>query len=163
MDVIKRKYVKANPNQRLSKHFTLGELIKSSTATRLDIPNNPPDWAIRNLKRLSIRILEPVREAFGKPFTPNSGYRSHPLNAQIGGSEHSQHTKGEAVDFEIPGVTNLTLATWIRDNLEYDQIILEFYDPTEGPNSGWVHVSLTDDNRKQTLTINKNGTQIGFA
>ena len=93
----------------------------------------------------------------------NSGYRSPELNEAIGGSEESQHCKGEAADIEIPGVSNKELAEWIRDNLSYDQLILEFYNGVD-PRSGWVHVSYVDDktNRKSTLTINKNGVFNGF-
>ena len=80
----------------------------------------------------------------------------------MGSKSNSQHTTGQAVDFEIPGIPNLAVAEWIRDKLDFDQLILEFFDPEE-PHSGWVHVSLKKkDNRNQVLTINSNGTQIGF-
>lgn len=147
---------------RLSLHFTLSELVKSQVALRRGIPNQPGPAEIENLKRVVLGILEPVREHFGKPFTPSSAFRSAFLNAAVGGRRGSQHTKGEAVDFEIPGIPNLAVAEWIRDHLAYDQIILEFYEPND-PASGWVHVSLkAKDNRRQCLTLNRTGTRPGF-
>lgn len=101
------------------------------------------------------KILEPVRQQFGLPFRPNSGYRSEPLNREIGGSPKSQHCLGEAVDIEIAGVSNYDLATWIRENLTFDQLILECYHRGV-PNSGWVHVSLKPeamDNRHIAMTF----------
>ena len=141
-------------NLRLSTHFTLGEMIKSSTAARKGIDNTPPEALIPKLTLLCTKILEPIRQHYGIPFAPNSGYRSEMLNSAIGGSSNSQHCKGEAVDVEIPGVSNDELALWIKDNLEFDQLILECYQSGE-PGSGWVHVSLkqdASDNRSQVLT-----------
>ena len=108
-------------------------------------------------------MLQPVRDHFGKPVTVNSGYRCPKLNKAIGSSSKSQHTKGLAADIEIPGVSNKHLAEYIESKLPFDQLILEFYNGVD-PNSGWVHVSYVDDdkNRKQTLTINANGTFSGF-
>lgn len=109
---------------------------------------------IPKLKRLCTEILEPIRDHFGVPFRPNSGFRSEKLNREIGGSSRSQHCLGEAVDIEIPGVSNFDLAQWINENLEFDQLILECYRPGE-PKSGWVHVSLKaegDENRMAALT-----------
>jgi len=91
---------------------------------------------------------------YGKPFRPNSGYRSSELNTAVGGSSTSQHCRAEAVDIEIPGVSNYDLAVWIAHNLEFDQVILECYRQGE-PTSGWVHVSLTSEgevNRAVALT-----------
>ena len=126
-----------NRNEKLSEHFTLGELIKSETAERKGIDNTPPDNLIPKLKHLCLEILEPVRSHYGKPFRPNSGYRSPKLNKEIGGSKESQHCKAEAVDIEIAGISNYELARWIRDNLKYDQVILECYKPGEA-SSGWL-------------------------
>lgn len=150
----------------LSGNFSLEELCKSQTAVRLGIDNWPrePEGAaiIANLTRVCERILQPVREHFGVPFAPSSGYRCLPLNTAIGSKSTSQHIKGEAVDFEVPGVTNAQLAAWVRDNLEYDQLILEFYE-SHDPTSGWVHCSITGGpNRKQLLTINRQGTTSGL-
>lgn len=139
----------------LSANFTLKELTKSDTATRLGLDNTPDDATIENLKLLCEKVLQPVREHFGKPVTINSGYRSPESNAAVGGSKTSDHCKGQACDLEIDGVSNPDLAQWIMDNLEYTQLILEFY--TQGqPNSGWVHVSYDPNNlKKQELTATK--------
>ena len=144
---------KVNPEMQLSKHFNLKEFTKSETAIRKRIDNTPNAEHANNLKLVCEKILEPVRNHFGKPVRINSGYRGPALNAAVGGSGKSQHCNGEAVDFEIDGLPNPDLAKWVAENCEFDQIILEFYDPKEGPNSGWVHASYAEGaNRKQKLT-----------
>jgi hypothetical protein len=151
-------------NEKLSSHFTLGELMRSETAERKGIDNSPPDQLIIKLKRLCVEVLEPIRVHYGKPFRPNSGYRSPELNAEIGGSSTSQHCKGEAVDIEISGVSNYELAVWVKDNLNFDQVILECYRQGE-PSSGWVHISLVgenDKNRTMALTYNKKVYSVGL-
>ena len=139
----------------LSANFTLKELTKSDTATRLGLDNTPDDEALENLKVLCEKVLQPVREHFGKSVTVNSGFRSPESNAAVGGSKTSDHCKGQACDIEIAGIANADLAQWIMDNLEYTQLILEFY--TQGvPDSGWVHVSYDPNNlKKQELTATK--------
>ena len=103
-----------------------------------------------------------MRDHYGVPFTPSSGYRCLALNRQIGSSDTSQHTKGEAADFEVPSVSNLDVAQWIEANLDFDQLILEFWNENH-PNAGWVHCSYkTEGNRNQTLTINSNGVKKGL-
>lgn len=140
---------------RLSDHFTLAEFTKSQTADRHDIDNSPDDAQIERMKILCENVLEPVRVHFDKSFSPSSGFRSEELCLKIGSKTTSQHAKGEAVDFEIPGLDNRELAEWIADNLEFDQLILEYYKP-EDPNSGWVHVSFKGEgNRKEVLTMTK--------
>ena len=139
----------------LSANFTLKELTKSDTATRLGLDNTPDDEALENLKTLCEMVLQPVREHFGKSVTVNSAYRSPESNAAVGGSKTSDHCKGMAADIEIPGVANADLAQWIMDNLDYTQLILEFYTPGI-PDSGWVHVSYDPNNlKKQELTATK--------
>jgi len=139
----------------LSANFTLKELTKSDTATRLGIDNTPDDTTIENLKLLCEMVLQPVREHFGKSVTVNSGYRSPESNAAVGGSKTSDHCKGQAADIEIDGLPNPELAQWIMDNLDYTQLILEFYIQGQ-PNSGWVHVSYDPNNlKKQELTAVK--------
>lgn len=141
-------------NEKLSEHFTLGELIKSGTADRKGMDNTPSDHLIPKLRRLCNEILEPIRANYGKPFRPNSGYRSVELNEAIGGASTSQHCLAEAVDIEIPGLSNYDLALWITNNLEFDQVILECYRLGE-PSSGWVHISLKEKgevNRSIALT-----------
>ena len=135
----------------LTLNFSLWELTRSQVATRLDIPNVPGPVMVNRLRLLCCNILEPVREEFGS-FSPSSGYRSPTLNEVIGGSKNSQHMMGEAVDFEVWGVSNLKLARWIENNLEFDQLILEYH-VTRLTNSGWVHCSYClNDRRKAVLT-----------
>jgi hypothetical protein len=139
----------------LSANFTLKELTKSDTATRLGLDNTPDDEALENLKTLCEKVLQPVREHFDKSVSVNSAYRSPESNAAVGGSKTSDHCKGMAADIEIVGVANADLAQWIMDNLEYTQLILEFYTPGI-PDSGWVHVSYDPNNlKKQELTATK--------
>ena len=134
----------------LSRNFTLSELIKSDTAIRKGINNNPNAEQIEKLKALCENILQPVRDHFGR-VKITSGFRSVDLCMAIGSSANSQHAKAEAADFECVGVDNAELADWINQNLDYDQLILEFYTPGE-PNSGWIHCSYTTDQpRKQFL------------
>ena len=123
----------------LSRNFTLQELIKSDTAIRLDINNNPNSGQIEKLKLLCENILQPVRDHFGR-VKVTSGFRSEELCLKIGSSVNSQHARAEAADFEVIGTDNAELADWIHKNLEADQLILEFYTPGE-PNSGWIHAS----------------------
>ena len=139
----------------LSKSFTLNELTKSQEATRLGIENIPNEEHIENLKILCEKILQPLRDYYGMPVSVSSGYRSVALCEAIGSSAKSQHTKGQAADFEIFGVHNKDLSDWIVNNLDYDQCILEFWSPND-PNSGWVHCSYNDSgNRKQYLNAQK--------
>ncbi len=123
----------------LSRNFTLSELIKSDTAIRKGINNNPNAEQIEKLKALCENILQPVRDHFGR-VKVTSGFRSEQLCMKIGSSVNSQHAKAEAADFEVIGTDNAELADWIFKNLEPDQLILEFYTPGE-PNSGWIHCS----------------------
>lgn len=138
----------------LSEHFSLKEMTRSETATRKGIDNTPNPEHLHNLTLVCQNILEPVRKHFGKPVQINSAYRGPKLNAAVGGSSKSQHCNGEAVDFEIDGLPNPDLAKWVTENCDFDQVILEFYDPKEGPNSGWVHASYSSSGkqRKQILT-----------
>ena len=127
----------------LSRNFTLSELIKSDTAIRKGINNNPNAEQIEKLKALCENILQPVRDHFGR-VKITSGFRSVDLCMAIGSSANSQHAKAEAADFECVGVDNAELADWIKDNLPYDQLIVEYYTPGE-PNSGWIHCSYIPD------------------
>ena len=138
----------------LSKNFTLAELCKSQTATRHGIDNIPKSQLIiDNLIAVSNNILQPIRDNFGIPFSPNSGFRSQELNTKIGSSKTSQHCKGQAVDIEVPTISNLDLANWCSVHLTFDQIILEFYKEGE-PSSGWVHISYSlEKNRKKYLSF----------
>ena len=142
----------------LSKNFSLAEMTKSQTAERKGIDNLPNADHIFNLTALCENILQPIRNEFGS-FIVSSGFRSPELCLAIGSKSTSQHAKGEAADFEVAGMDNHKLATWIENNLPYDQLILEFY---KGGNSGWIHCSYIPDGREETLTINSNGTRRGL-
>ena len=148
---------------KLSENFSLNELTKSQTATRKGINNTPGDNEKENLKSLSINILQKIRDHYKKPVRVTSGYRSPELCKAIGSSVKSQHAKGEAADFEITGVDNFDLAIWISKNLEFDQLISEFY-KDQHPDSGWVHCSYKADgtNRKQVLTAYKEGSKTRY-
>lgn len=145
---------------RLSTNFTLQEFTKSQTALRQGIDNTPDDEHLENAKELFENIVQQVRDNFGVTVI-NSGYRGPALNEAVGGSATSQHCKGEAVDIECPGTPTYDVAKWIEENLEFDQLILEFYTPGI-PDSGWVHVSYNaENNRKSVLTAMKeNGKTI---
>jgi len=136
---------------KLSENFTLNEMIKSTVALRKNIDNTPTQIHVENLRKVVTYILQPIRIHFGKPVVVSSGYRSIALCEAIGSSKFSQHALGQAVDFEIVDVDNFELANWICSNLEYDQLILEYYKLGQ-PNSGWVHCSYVDANpRKEAL------------
>ena len=138
---------------QLSKHFTLSEMEKSQTAVRKGISNKAGSGEIKNLTDLCYEVLEPVRIKFDKPVIITSGYRSPELCEAIGSKATSQHAKGQAVDFEIAGVPNIKVAYWIQNNCDFDQLILEYYDPND-PAGGWIHCSYNEKgaNRKQVLT-----------
>ena len=150
---------------QLTENFTLQELTYSDTALKKGLNNLPTEKEYEKLKTLCEKVLQPLRNALGKPIRINSGYRGPQLNEAVGGVSTSQHCKGEAADIEINGMSNYDLACFIRDNFDFDQLILEYADNIKNePNSGWVHVSYVSPtaNRKQCLTINKSGTKLGF-
>jgi uncharacterized protein YcbK (DUF882 family) len=123
---------------KLTQHFTLEEMTKSQTASRKGIDNTAPPEVVENLKALCENVLEKIRIHFGKPLSINSGYRGPKLNKAIGGAKNSQHMTGQAADIEMVGMDNKILFCWIKDNLEFDQLILEYYKPGV-PDSGWAH------------------------
>jgi uncharacterized protein YcbK (DUF882 family) len=131
----------------LTTNFSLHELTKSDTALRNDLDNTPGEAEIEALRLLCEKVLQPVRDHFGKGVKVNSGFRAPAVNQATGGSKTSDHCLGRAADAER--------ARWIMDNLEYTQLILEFYTPGI-PDSGWVHVSYDPSNlKKQELTATK--------
>jgi zinc D-Ala-D-Ala carboxypeptidase len=134
---------------KLSSNFTLSELCKSETAARKGIDNTPPEDVINNLTCLCDMVLQKVRNKLGVVMV-TSGYRSPELNKAIGGSATSDHCKGLAADFEVVGFDNKELALWIKDNLVFKQLILEFYEEGQ-PNSGWVHCSFEEGNNKSEM------------
>jgi len=140
---------------KLTENFSLNELTKSQTAERKGIDNTPSAEHQENLKSLCEMVLQPIRDHFGQVVSVSSGYRSPELCVAIGSSTNSQHAKGQASDFEIFGVSNKELADWIDENLDYDQLILEYWKESD-PNSGWIHCSFnTQGNRKQYLRAYK--------
>ena len=133
----------------LSTHFTLSALTRTSYRI-VNKPHSPV--VVNNLRLVALNILEPVREYFGKELEIHSGYRSPALNAMIpNASKTSQHCLGEAVDFSIKGHTVYEVACWVRDNLDFDQLILEHFIPNV-PTSGWVHCSYSRINRVKSMT-----------
>jgi len=136
---------------KLSKNFSLAEYSKSNTAALKGIDNEPSDEHLDFAIRLFEAVIQPVRDNFG-PTRITSGFRSFELNEAIGGSQTSQHSKAQACDFECSGTDNKEVVEWIIDNLDFDQLILEFYDDTD-INSGWIHCSYVDEesNRNQVL------------
>ena len=139
---------------KLTANITLDELCKSQVSERKGINNNPNPQQIENIKALAVNVLQPIRSHFDKPLIISSGFRCAQLRVEIGSSINSQHVADEgaaAADFEIPGVDNLNLAIWIKNNLDIDQGILEFYREGE-PTSGWIHCSYAKEgNRNQWL------------
>ena len=145
---------------KLSKNFSLQEMTKSQTALRRGIDNTPSPTHVSHLELLCEKVLQPLRDHFDRPVTITSGYRSPELCVAIGSTIKSQHTKGQAADFEIPGVSNMEVAQWISDNLEFDQLILECF---TGGNTGWIHCSYVHEPRKELLTYDKeNGYREGL-
>lgn len=129
------------------KYFTIEEMCSSSTATKLGITNKPTVDIIENLDELIAHVLDPLREAWGKPIRVNSGYRCPKLNKAVGGVSNSQHLKGEAADISSGTRSeNKMLFEYIRKNLDFDQLINE-------NNYAWVHVSYRKKNRKQVFAI----------
>lgn len=137
---------------KLSPYFTLAGFTKSDTAQRQAIINVPSTAA---MSLLCHRVLEPLRAHFGKPVRITSGFRSPKLCVAVGSIVNSQHARGEAADFEIAGVDNLTVARWMQGHLPFDQLILENYVQGQ-PNSGWIHVSYRESRlRKEELTYTR--------
>ena len=142
-------------NLQISKHLTLAELTTSQTATRRGISNKAPMHVIENLKLVAEKILEPTRAHFGKPIRISSGYRSPELNRAVGGSKNSQHVTGQALDLQATnGITNAQIFNYIKDNLDFDQLVWDYGTFNE---PAWVHVSFRSfergKNRKQIFSI----------
>jgi hypothetical protein len=141
---------------QISKHLSLAEVSRSETAKRKGINNTPSGEHLENFKKLAENIFEPIREHFGVPIHISSGYRSKELNAAVGGSASSQHCQGEAIDIDMDGttITNAEIFNYIKDNLNFDQLLWEFGNDS---NPDWVHVSYesTGKQRKQILKVIK--------
>ena len=145
---------------QLSEHLSLSEVTRSETAKRKGVSNMPTEEHIKNFKLLAEKIFEPIRNHFGKPIFISSGYRSAALNKAIGGAASSQHCTGEAIDIDMDGhnngITNKMIFDYIKDNLEFDQLIWEFGNDAA---PDWVHVSYesTGKQRKQILKAVRKG------
>ena len=142
---------------RLSEHFNLAEFTRSESAKRHGVSNEPTPEHLENIKALCEKVLEPIRVKFG-PINISSGYRSKALNHYIGGALKSQHCEGKAADIDqdgMSGATNTEIFNWIKDNVDFDQLINEF-------DYSWVHVSYNaGKNRKQVLdALKSNGRTV---
>ena len=169
-----KKKVKLGEDQ-WAQHFKPYEVSKSTTAVREGIDNTPTEAQLAAAQELARNILDPVREHFGIAFSPESWFRCEALEkviTRVGFGRwcrkngmpkdadawaiyfpRKQHPKGQAADFEIPGVDNLEVFEWIRDNCKFDQLIQEGYRQGE-PNSGWIHVSyIVNGNRNEAFAI----------
>ena len=143
----------------ISKHISDREGVYSTTATRRGLDNTPDAEQLDNMKLLAEKVFEPLREWVGGPIRINSFFRGPELNTAIGGSNKSQHCKGQAMDVDDGGCnkTNAEMYKFIKDELEFDQMIWEFGDDD---NPDWVHVSYVseEDNRNRCLkAYRKNG------
>jgi zinc D-Ala-D-Ala carboxypeptidase len=143
---------------QLSKNLALAEVMRSETAKRRGISNMPTPEHIENFKLLAENVFQPIRDHFGVPIILSSGYRSKALNTAVGGALSSQHCTGEAIDIDMDGTTvkNADIFNFIKDNLNFDQLIWEF---GTNDNPDWVHVSYesTGKQRKQILKAIKSG------
>ena len=133
---------------QLSKNLALAEVIRSETAKRKGISNMPTPQHIENFKKLAENVFQPIREHFGVPIHISSGYRSKALNTVVGGSLSSQHCSGEAIDIDMDGtsITNKQIFDFIKENLNFDQMIWEFGTDT---NPDWVHVSYESSGKQR--------------
>ena len=144
---------------KISAHLSLSEVTRSDTAKRHGIDNTPTAEHLENFKLLADKVFEPIREHFGVPIFISSGYRSKALNQFIKGSLSSQHCKGQAIDIDMDGgngeVTNRMVFDFIKNKLDFDQLIWEF---GSDKNPDWVHVSFVKSgNRKQKLKAVRSG------
>lgn len=138
---------------KLSRNLTLKEATKSITAKRLGLENEPEAWEVKNLIVIAEEVFQKVRDHFDVPIAVTSGYRSKKLNEAIGGSKYSQHVKGMALDLDADvygGVTNADIFFYIKECLDFDQLIWEYGTDSE---PDWIHVSYirANENRKRCL------------
>lgn len=132
------------PTDKISEHFNYAEITHSNLAKGIGMNNEPPAELLPKFQQMADMILENVRAHFGKPIIITSWYRNPQLNEMLGSKPTSQHILGEAVDFVVKDIPNIEVCKYIRDNLTFDQIILE---------RTWVHCSFVDENnRKEVLT-----------
>lgn len=134
--------------RNISEHFTIDEVSHSDKAIELGIDNTMPDIYFSNAQNLAKYVLESIRNHFGVPFSPESWFRCERLNTAVGGSKTSDHMIGAAADITIPKVSLMALAEYIRDNLQFDQLIAE---------PRWIHISFRRDNNRNQVLRNENG------
>jgi len=145
---------------RISKHITYKEGVRSTTALRLGIENKPSEYELQNMELIAEKVFEPLRKAVGGPIKINSFMRVEKLNQAIGGSSRSQHCQGRAIDLDdnYGYMSNNDMYNYIKNNLDFDQLIFEF--PDKNGDASWIHVSYVDadSNRKRCLkAIKENG------
>lgn len=138
-------------NINITPHFSIAEIENSARAKELGIDNTMPSIYFGNAQALARFVLEPIRLRLGIPFSPQSWYRSQALNEAVGGSKTSGHLIGAAADISIPKVSLMALGEYIRDNLQFDQLILE---------KSWIHVSYKKDNNRNDVLRNEDGTYL---
>jgi zinc D-Ala-D-Ala carboxypeptidase len=146
----------------ISKNISYNEAVNSKTALKLGINNIPNAEQLNNMQNVAERVFQPIREHFNVPIYISSFFRSEALNKAIGGSKTSQHCKGEAMDLDADvfgGITNAQIFNYIKDNLEFDQLIWEF---GTDKNPGWVHVSYSQYQSRHKIlkAIKNNGKTI---
>ena len=148
----------------ISKHISYKEATHSATALRRDLDNTPNDEQLKCMEEVAENLFEPLRKWVGGPIKVNSFFRGEPVNTAIGGSKKSQHMKGQAIDIDdtFGYKTNAEMYHYIKDNLDFDQMIWEFGDD-ENPN--WVHVSYVseEDNRRRCLKAYKNNGKTAYS
>ena len=137
--------------EKISKHISYKEGVHSNTATRRGFNNTPNKYQLASMKLVSEKVFEPLRRHFGEPIRINSFFRGSLLNTAIGGSKTSQHCKGEAIDMDATnGITNKQLFDYIKDNLDFDQMIWEFGNDND---PDWVHVSFTNKRKNRNKIL----------
>ena len=146
--------------KKISEHISYKEGVTSNYAKQYNIDNKPKAEHIKNMEILAEKVFEPLREWVKAPIKVNSFFRSEKLNKGIGGSATSSHLNGQAIDItSMGGKTNLEMFHYIKDNLDFDQLIWEF-----GVEPIWLHVSYKNkkDNRKQVLVIKRKGKYVTY-
>jgi len=138
--------------EKISKHISYKEGIKSNTAMRLNIDNSPEEYHLGNMNAVAINVFEPLREWVNGPIKINSFYRSVALNKAIGGSSRSQHCEGRAMDIDdtFRYKTNAEMYEYIKENLSFDQMIWEF---GTDKNPDWVHISYVSEEQNRNRCL----------
>ena len=139
----------------ISEHISYKEATKSNTALRLDIDNTPDGYELGNMTGIAHNLFEPLRKWAGGPIKINSFFRCKELNSAIGGSSRSQHCEGRAIDLDdtYGHKTNAQMFYYIKDNLNFDQLIWEFSDGADATNPAWVHISYINDNENRNRCL----------